>query len=76
VCKPRPQFVNISGHTRDTCWINGEEYNHGYIPRGLAIGGGDDIELKVDIATGKIVGWEPERWYALLKAGPEGCDDE
>lgn len=31
----------------------------GYVPRGLGIGGGDYIELTIDIDTGVILNWEP-----------------
>lgn len=36
-----------------------------YIPYGLGIGGGDYIELEIDIETGKIVGWD----YEAFKSG-------
>lgn len=30
----------------------------GYVPYNIGIGGGDYIEMKIDIETGKIIGWE------------------
>jgi hypothetical protein len=31
----------------------------GYVPRGLGIGGGDYVNLNIDLATGKILDWVP-----------------
>ena len=30
----------------------------GYVPLGLGIGGGDDVELDIDIKTGQILNWK------------------
>jgi hypothetical protein len=40
----------------------------GYVKYGLGLGGGDDIEIEVDIETGKIVGWQKPTDDALLDA--------
>lgn len=31
----------------------------GYVPNDINIGGGDYVELTIDLATGQIEGWEP-----------------
>lgn len=41
--------------------LNTAIVHEGYIPRGMCIGGGDDVRLTIDIATGTIVGWDAER---------------
>ncbi len=35
--------------------------SHGYVPCDLGIGGGDDIELVIDVMTGHILGWNPQK---------------
>jgi hypothetical protein len=32
-----------------------------YVPYGLGIGGGDYLELTIDIETGMVVGWDAEK---------------
>jgi hypothetical protein len=32
--------------------------HRGYVPRGLGIGGGDYVEIEIDLETGKVVGWQ------------------
>lgn len=31
----------------------------GYVPRDLGMGGGDYIEMEIDLATGQILDWKP-----------------
>lgn len=31
----------------------------GYVPRDLGIGGGDYIQMDIDLATGQILNWKP-----------------
>ncbi|MNR56307.1 hypothetical protein D3C85_1768540 [compost metagenome] len=33
-----------------------------YVPYGFGIGGGDYLELAIDVETGKVVGWDPEKF--------------
>jgi hypothetical protein len=53
------RVLTVQAHCSDLCNIafpNSREHE-GYVPRGLGIGGGDDIRLDIDIDSGKIVGW-------------------
>lgn len=53
---------------------DGQSYD-GYPPRFL--GDGDSIELTIDIATGKVVGWDAKKVVEELKdCFEEGQDDE
>jgi hypothetical protein len=58
------RILTISGHCQDrftarfTDGIHSEKrFGPHYVARGLGIGGGDSIDLKIDIDTGKIIGW-------------------
>lgn len=60
--------MSIFAHSRDCTVIsfpNGEERD-GYVPDGLGIGGGDDVELEIDIDTGQIIGWTDVHRDAVL----------
>jgi hypothetical protein len=39
----------------------------GYVPYGLGVGGGDYIELKIDLETGKIEDFDPEKVKEALR---------
>lgn len=39
----------------------------GYVPKGLAIGGGDYIDLLINVETGKICGWNAEKVKEAIK---------
>jgi hypothetical protein len=41
-------------------YVNGEHKKEfdGYVPFDLGIGGGDYVELDIDLDTGQIIGWE------------------
>lgn len=41
------------------------EYD-GYVPRNLGIGGGDYIELNIDMETGLILNWKPKTKQQVL----------
>ena len=49
---------------------NGKEI-YGYVPRGIGIGGGDDVELDIDIETGQIIGWNSKYKDEILKLESE-----
>jgi hypothetical protein len=67
------KIITVSGHCQDRCYFavegeNGEvlyEQQEGYVPYSCGVGGGDDVELKIDIETGQIIGWNADR----VKAG-------
>jgi hypothetical protein len=61
-----PRLVSLSAKCSDMCYttIIDQEGNEilegdGYVPNIKGIGGGDYLSIKVDNATGKIVGWVP-----------------
>jgi len=55
--------------------IDGKQYEiEGYPPCGLGIGGGDDIEMEIDLDTGQILNWTPPTDDAIAEA--IGEDDE
>lgn len=39
----------------------------GYVPVKMCIGGGDDVELVIDIETGTIQNWDAEKVRARLE---------
>jgi hypothetical protein len=50
--------VKISGKVNDRFWAKlGSKEISGYVPSEIGIGGGDYLELEVELATGKILGW-------------------
>ncbi|MNI67733.1 hypothetical protein D3C73_1233800 [compost metagenome] len=60
--------IVLMAKTRDACNVqvldnDGDRIYHidgDYVPYGFGIGGGDYLELTIDIETGKVVGWNPE----------------
>ena len=61
-----PMIVYLSAKCSDMCFTtvidqDGNEVleKDGYVPHIKGIGGGDYLSIKVDNATGKIVGWVP-----------------
>lgn len=41
----------------------------GYVPDNLGIGGGDYIDIEVDVETGRIIGWNTEAVKEFMKNG-------
>jgi hypothetical protein len=35
--------------------------HEGYVPHDMCIGGGDYVKLEIDIESGKVIGWNPEK---------------
>lgn len=59
-----PRLLHITARCSDsfnaTLSVEGKvvsEYE-GYVPSGIGIGGGDDIEMTIDLDTGQIQDWE------------------
>jgi hypothetical protein len=55
----------VHGHSVDRNHFRFKDENgrtlfdiEGYVPSSLGIGGGDDIELEIDIKTGQILNWK------------------
>jgi hypothetical protein len=41
--------------------------HRGYVPYDMGIGGGDEIELTVDVETGRIVSWDQAQFLGAYK---------
>lgn len=71
----RPRYLNITAHCKDLCSFsllseNKEtiiEQDEGYVPYDLGVGGGDDVELLIDLDTGVIVNWKSPSLKARTK---------
>lgn len=66
--------LHLQAHSRDCNSIsvydeNGRECMelNGYVPVKMCIGGGDDVELVIDIETGTIQNWDAEKVRARLE---------
>ena len=60
-----PKYISFFAHCSDCCCTRLiDEKLHriaervGYVPRGFGIGGGDDVELIIDLETGQILNWK------------------
>lgn len=50
--------LRIQAKCSDLCYTEFEEFSKdGYVPENIGIGGGDYIELEIDIETGQILNW-------------------
>ena len=60
-------IISISAKCSDSFHLSVEnfEYN-GYVPSGMGIGGGNYIELDIDLETGKIIGWDKDRAQKVI----------
>ena len=55
-----PRLARILGHCSDMCSIDlGGKHTHGYVPRDLGIGGGDDVHFLYCLDCGQIQGQFP-----------------
>jgi hypothetical protein len=58
------RILKISGHCQDrfTASLNDgkprTDYGPDYVPSDMGIGGGDSIDLEIDIDTGQILNWK------------------
>lgn len=76
----QPKRISICAKCSDMCSFNITDADgdtiyekNDYAPHDMGIGGGDYIDLEIDIATGKIVGWNTE---AVLESIAELTEDE
>lgn len=73
--------ITFGGKTCDCFWmgVKVDEKTHfnydGYVPSGMCIGGGDEIELEIDIETGTVVGWNKEKVLAKLAELKQETED-
>jgi hypothetical protein len=57
------RILSISAKCNDLCFteFNSDELNiekDGYVPKNLGIGGGDFVDLEIDVETGQILNWK------------------
>lgn len=67
------RILAVSGKCSDMCSVvfpNRKEKD-GYVPRGICLGGGDYLDVMIDIDTGKVVGWDDKIRDAVLKMQDE-----
>jgi hypothetical protein len=64
----------VSGKCSDLCFCTALDdddklmFDHdGYVPYGIGVGGGDYIELTIDVATGTIQGWNAKSVINVLQ---------
>lgn len=67
--------IRISAKCSDLCYseiINDDRNlvaeNDGYVPENIGIGGGDFVELEIDLQTGKVLNWKPVMLDMALSA--------
>jgi hypothetical protein len=69
-------ILKISAKCSDLCWTkytdkNGKETEtNGYVPEGIGIGdgGGDYIDIDIDMKTGQILNWKPVSDAQVIEA--------
>lgn len=58
-CKSK-RILSVNGKCSDLCFVRiGEKEKDGYVPNGLNIGGGDNIEFEVCLDCGQLQGVYP-----------------
>ena len=67
--------ISISAKCSDLCFTtvidaNGDtiKESDGYVPDNIGIGGGDYVDLDIDIETGTIVNWKRPTDKAIINA--------
>lgn len=78
------KHLKIYAHSRDCngVYLSDDEGNEialadgDYVPFGIGIGGGDSVELTIDIETGQVVGWDPEKFKSGLAILIEAMNDD
>jgi hypothetical protein len=53
---------------KDRNGITTEAGDYSYVPEGIGIGGGDYVELDIDMETGQILNWKPVSDVQVIKA--------
>lgn len=76
-----PRTITISAACKDlfdaTIRAGSTEYDiDGYVPYGLGIGGGDSVDMTIDLQTGQILNWTPPTDQALLAVINDDEDEE
>lgn len=66
ICAHSRDCNNVTAYDVEGSSIELTSFTHGYVPLGMCIGGGDDIELEIDVATGTILNWDAEKVRARI----------
>lgn len=73
-----PSILRIAAKCSDTCCtqlLDGEgriiREKNGYVPYIQGLGGGDYVELRIDIQTGQLVGWSCEDPAGMFNPDPQ-----
>lgn len=72
--KRKLRILSIQAHSRDCNYIvyqnkvtGLEAVSEGYVPSHLNLGGGDEVEIEIDVETGQILNWVPLTEDHILK---------
>lgn len=81
VKNPQNLIISFSAKCSDlfsgTLQIDQEKYEiEGYVPHDIGIGGGDYIELKIDLRTGQILNWVPPSEDALMSVIEDAAEED
>lgn len=74
------RILNLNGKCSDLCYaeysVDGKivAKSDGYVPDIKGIGGGDYIEMDIDLDTGQILNWKPSTHQEVMEA-VKGYDD-
>jgi hypothetical protein len=71
----KKEIISFGGKVSDMFWakLSGKEID-GYVPSDCGIGGGDYLEMTVDLSTGKIQNWNRDEFIAQF-ANDESEDE-
>jgi len=67
-------ILSITAKCSDLCntfYTDAKKNEHtsdSYVPENIGIGGGDYIELEIDMETGQILDWKPVSDEVIIKA--------
>ena len=73
-------ILSISAKCSDLCFTNYTDNNgnetetDGYVPYDIGIGGGDYVDLEIDMKTGQILNWKSVSDARVIKAQKESYD--
>jgi hypothetical protein len=66
---PIPKILRLRAQCFDKCvvaFIDAQSdtvrEHRGYVPHDMCIGAGDDIELEIDVESGRILNWDYEEF--------------
>lgn len=59
-------YINSKVSDRFFCAIDDFDFD-GYVPKDIGIGGGDYLEFEIEISTGKIIGWDKDKFLEWIK---------